>query len=144
MKEIVDLLKSEIEYFKKLKSAIGGIHGHIHSLAVKTGKIYLTGLYPEVQCWELSEKFGSGIDIIGRSKNNSIIVVAEVKTTYRSEKETLGKPQRSRIKKDVEGLIKVSAKYKYLFIIDNKNRKAIEAIIKSLDAKDIVLVNILE
>ena len=61
MKEIVDLLKSEIEYFKKLKSAIGDIHGHIHSLSVKVAKFFLAEKHPEVKNWELSEKCGRAL-----------------------------------------------------------------------------------
>ncbi len=144
MKEIVELLKDEIKYFKKLKSAIGDIHGHIHSLAVKTAQIHLAGKYPEAKTWQVSEKYGGGIDIIGISDNGKMIVVAEVKTTARSEKETLGSQQRSKIRNDIDKLLEIDAEHKYLFIIDNKNRKAIEAILKSNQGTDIDLVNIFE
>jgi hypothetical protein len=145
MKEIVDLLKSEIEYLKKLKSAIGDIHGHIHSLAVKAAKIYLIEKHPRSLKWQVSEKYGDGIDIVGRSDNGQIIVAAEVKTTVRSKKETLGSQQRSKIRNDIEKLLEADAKHKYLFIIDDKNRKAIEGILKNMDrAAYINLVNIFE
>lgn len=145
MKEIVELLKSEIKYFKKLKSAIGNIHGHIHSLAVKAAQIHLAEKHPKAKSWELSEKYGGGIDVVGIDSNGKTIVAAEVKTTVRSEKETLGPPQQSRIKKDIEKLLEMDAKHKYLFIIDNKNRKAIESIMKNTDADaHINLINIFE
>ena len=144
MNEVVDLLKNEIVYFKKLKSAIGDIHGHIHSLAVKTAHLYLAGKHTETQNWELSEKYGGGIDIAGKSDDGEMFVVAEVKTTYRSEKEALGRVQRSKIQEDVERLLRTKAKHKYLFIIDNKNRNAIEGILKNRRAKNINLVNIFE
>jgi hypothetical protein len=144
MNEILDLLKKEITYLKKLKLAIGDIHGHIHSLAVKAAKMYLEAKHRKVESWELSEKYAGGIDIVGRDAHHSRIVVAEVKTTARSEKESLGSPQKSRIKKDVEKLCKTGASYKYLFIIDNKNRKAFEDILKNNQKTAINLVNILE
>jgi len=144
MKEIVELLKDEIKYFKKLKSAIGNIHGHIHSLAVKAAQIHLAGKYPEAKTWQVSEKYGGGIDIIGISDNGKMIVAAEVKTTARSEKETLGSQQRSKIRNDIDKLLEIDAEHKYLFIIDNKNRKAIEAILKSNQGTGIDLINIFE
>ena len=73
-----------------------------------------------------------------------MIVAAEVKTTARSEKETLGSQQRSKIRNDIDKLLEIDAEHKYLFIIDNKNRKAIEAILKSNQGTDIDLVNIFE
>ena len=45
MKEIVDLLKSEIAYFKKLKTAVGDIHGHIHSLKVPS---FILSFLPQI------------------------------------------------------------------------------------------------
>lgn len=144
MKEIVELLKDEIKYFKKLKLAIGNIHGHIHSLAVKVAQIQLAGQYPEAKTWQVSEKYGSGIDIIGKSDNGKIFIAAEVKTTARLEKETLGSQQRSTIRNDIDKLLEIDAEHKYLFIIDNKNKKAIEAIMKSNLGTEIELVNIFE
>ena len=85
-----------------------------------------------------------GIDIIGRDNNYKMILAAEVKTTARSKKETLGGQQRTKVKEDIEKLHETDANYKYLFIIDNKNRKAIEAILKSNQGTDIDLVNIFE
>jgi hypothetical protein len=143
MKEIVELLKDEIKYFKKLKSAIGNIHGHIHSLAVKAAQIHLAGKYPEAKTWQVSEKYEGGIDIIGISDNGKMIVAAEVKTTARSEKKTLGRVQRSNIQKDIKKLLATEAKHKYLFIIDNKNRKEFERLLKN-EGDDIELVNIFE
>jgi hypothetical protein len=144
-KEIVNLLKSEIEYLKKLKSAIGDIHGHIHSLAVKVAKIYLAGKHSKSVNWQISEKYEDGIDIVGKSQYGQIIVAAEVKTTARSEKETLGSQQRSKIRNDIEKLLEIDAKHKYLFIIDDKNRRAIESILKHADRKAVIsLINIFE
>jgi len=143
MKEIVKLLKDEIKYFKKLKSAIGDIHGHIHSLAVRAAHLYLADKHPEVHTWELSEKYGGGIDTVGKKTDGGTLVAAEVKTTFRSEKETLGRIQRSNIQKDIKKLLATEAKYKYLFIIDNKNRKEFECLLKN-EGDDIALVNIFE
>lgn len=78
MKEIVELLKDEIKYFKKLKSAIGDIHGHIHSLAVRTAHLYLADKHHEVHTWELSEKYGSGIDAIGKKTEGETLVAAGI------------------------------------------------------------------
>lgn len=141
--KIVDLLKKEITYFKKLKSAIGDIHGHIHSLAVRTAHLYLADKHHEVHTWELSEKYGSGIDAVGKKTNGETLVVAEVKTTFRSEKKTLGRIQRENIQKDIKKLLATEATHKYLFIIDNKNRKEFERLLKN-EGDDIELVNIFE
>lgn len=84
--DMIELLKSEIEYFKNLKTAIGDINGHIHSLAVKAAHFHLSNKHPEVKAWRLSEKYGSGIDIIGKDANGKVIVVAEVKTTRARKK----------------------------------------------------------
>ena len=144
MNEIFNLLRSEIEYFKKLKVAIGDLHGHIHSLAVKTAKIYLSEKYNDVKHWEVSEKYGSGMDIVGKDKDQKITVVAEVKTTFRAKKEMLGAQQRKKIKEDIDRLNASGAENKYLFVIDNKNKKAIESILKSCESKNIKLINIFE
>jgi hypothetical protein len=144
MNEILHLLKNEISYFKKLKSAIGDIHGHIHSLAVKAAKIYLEVKHRNIENWELSEKYAGGIDIIGKDAYGKVIVAAEVKTTARSEKESLGRPQKSRIRRDVQKLSEIAAHYKYLFIIDNKNRKAFENILQNHQGTAINLINIFD
>lgn len=142
--EIVELLKNEIAYFKKLKSAIGDIHGHIHGLAVKAAELHLTEKHRTVKSWETSPKYREGIDIVGKNANGKMTVAAEVKTTGRSEKEFLGSQQRSKVKEDIEKLLATNAKHKYLFIIDNKNRKAIESILKDNQGVGINLVNIFE
>jgi Holliday junction resolvase-like predicted endonuclease len=114
-------------------------------LAVKAAKIYLAGKHRRCVNWQVSEKYGEGVDIRGISDNGKIIAAAEVKTTSRSEKETLGSQQRSQIRSDIEKLLEIDAKHKYLFIIDDKNRKAIEGILKNTDrAVHISLVNIFE
>jgi len=141
--KIVDLLKKEIMYFKKLKSAIGDIHGHIHSLAVRAAHLYLADKHPEVYTWKLSEKYGSAIDAVGQKTDGGMLVAAEIKTTFRSEKKTLGRVQRSSIQKDIKKLLATEAKHKYLFIIDNKNRKEFERLLKN-EGDDIKLVNIFE
>lgn len=143
MKEIIDLLKSEIEYFKKLKVAIGDLHGHIHSLSVKVAKLHLSKLYPDVSEWKTSEKYGSGIDVIGKDSDR-IIVAAEVKTTARSEKESLGSQQRKKIKEDIDKLDSTDAQHKYLYVIDNKNKKAIAGILRNSGVKNIKLVNLFD
>jgi hypothetical protein len=143
--EIWDLLKSEIDYFKTLKSAIGDINGHIHSLAVKAAKLRLSEKHPKVKKWDLSETYGKGIDIIGKGFENKIIVAAEVKTTFRSEKESLGAQQRSKIIGDIKKLRNSDARHKYLVIVDKKNRKAIESILKNNRGdSNIELINIFE
>ena len=145
MDRIIDLLKSEIDYFKKLKAAIGDLHGHIHSLAVEASKIYLAEKHSSVKEWKLSKKYGSGLDIIGVDSEGIKIVIAEVKTTFRSEKKQLGSVQRKSINKDVEKLADAEAKHKYFFIIDNQNRSAIEAILNNFEpTEQIQLVNIFE
>jgi len=144
MKDIIELLKSEIKYFKKLKNAIGELHGHIHSLAVKTAHLYLKEKHPAVSSWEVSEKYGGGIDILGRNELGNEQVVAEVKTTSRSEKEQLGSQQKKKIVEDIIKLSDSSASNKYFFIIDNKNKTAIENLIKGHAQKKIQLVNIFE
>lgn len=144
MKEIAGILKSEIEYFKKLKVAIGDIHGHIHSLAVKVTQIYLSQAHPNVNNWKTSEKYGSGIDVIGKDINSNVIVAAEVKTTARSEKEFLGSQQRKKIKEDINKLSAIEAQHKYLCVIDNKNKKAIAGILKNSGAKNIKLINLFD
>ena len=63
----------EIAYFKKLKAAIGDIHGHIHSLAVRAAKIYLMEKHPLSKSWQVSEKYGGGIDIVGSGDDGTII-----------------------------------------------------------------------
>jgi hypothetical protein len=143
--EIGDLLKSEIEYFKTLKSAIGDINGHIHSLAVKAAYLHLSDKHPKVKNWYLSETYGKGIDIIGKDPEDKIIVAAEVKTTLRAEKESLGSQQRSKIKEDITKLRNSDACHKYLVIVDKKNRKAIEGILKNnCGDSNIELINIFE
>lgn len=144
VKEVMVLLKNEIVYFKKLKAAIGDIHGHIHSLAVRVASIYLADKYPQAVNWEISEKYEAGLDIVGKATDGNAIVAAEVKTTARSEKETLGRTQKDRIKNDIEKLKSTGAKNKYLFIIDNKNKKAFESILKNNQGMDIELLNIFE
>ncbi len=142
MSEIVDLLKSEIEYFKKLKTAIGDLHGHIHSLAVKTAKVYLSEKYPNITDWEMSEKYGSGIDIVGRNRKGEVLVAAEIKTTFRAKKENLGSQQRTKIKEDIAKLLSSNVKSKYFFVIDNKNKKAIQSILNNYKNNNIQLLNI--
>jgi len=144
MLKVVDVLKSEIEYFKKLKSAIGDLHGHIHSLAVKVAQLYLAEKFADVKQWVVSEKYGGGLDIVGRGTGDSVIVAAEVKTTFRSEKETLGSQQRNTIKGDIDKLIASGAVNRYLFVIDDKNKKAIEGILKSYKGSGIDLANIFD
>lgn len=135
MRELFNLLKDEIEYFKKLKVAIGDIHGHIHSLAVRTAKIYLAEKHPEVKNWKLSETYGKGIDIVGKDGGGRTIVAGEVKTTFRSKKEVLGSQQRSNIGKDFFRLIGIDAKHKYFFIIDKKNKEAMKDILRITQTK---------
>jgi len=145
MKEIVELLKEEITYFKKLKSALGEIHGHIHSLAVGVAQTHLASKHTKVRSWKISAKYGKGIDIVGRDTKGKTVVAAEVKTTARSEKKSLGSQQRTKVREDLEKLLAVNAKYKYFFIIDNKNRKSIETIMKNLDrSNSIDLINVFE
>lgn len=144
MTEIFELLKSEIDYFKKLKSAIGDIHGHIHSLAVKMAQIYLSSKHSKVENWILSEKYGRGIDIIGKDKQGAIIIAAEIKTTFRSEKENLGSQQKDSIVNDINKLVRTKADFKYLIVIDDKNKKAIENILSKREASNIKLINISE
>ncbi len=143
MLEIMDILKSEIQYFKKLKTAIGDLHGHIHSLAVKVAQLHLSEKYSNVKQWEVSEKYGSGMDIIGECDGN-VLVVAEVKTTFRAEKESLGSQQRTKIKEDIDKLIASDAVHKYLFVIDDKNKKAISGILHGYNGVGIELVNIFD
>ena len=144
MKDIVNLLKEEIEYFKRLKTAIGDIHGHIHSLAVKTAKVYLLEKHTNVKEWKVAEKYGSGIDIVGKDDTGDVVVAAEVKTTFRSKKETLGAPQRKKIKGDIEKLISSNSENKYLFVIDDKNKKAIKGILNGYRNSGIYLINIFD
>lgn len=143
--EIINLIKTEIGYFKKLKTAMGDIHGHIHGLSVRLAHIHLSKKHRDVNEWVLSDKYGKGLDIIGKNIRGKVIVAGEVKTTFRSEKISLGSQQKNMIEKDVKRLIKSGAKYNYLIVIDKKNKDAIENIVNKNDLHNkIKLLNILE
>jgi len=144
MREIFDLLAYEIEYLKKLKMAVGDLNGHIHGLTVKMSLIYLSKKHPKVKKWSVCEKYSSGRDVVGNDEKGKIVVAAEIKTTYRAVKETLGSTQRKTILKDIHNLSDSGARYQYLFVIDNKNKEAIKTILKNACCPSVKLMNIFD
>ena len=71
------------------------------------------------------------------------LVIAEVKTTLRAEKNNLGGEQWRSIKEDIDRLKRKDAEHRYLFIIDKKNEAAIRALENSR-IKKIEIINLFD
>lgn len=128
---LLQLYVDEIDFLLNLKQSIGKLNNRIHDklalIAIEKLKaIYSTFTFNYVNAG------AAGIDIKAYDVQDTLKLIAEVKTTLTSRTGSLRSPQKRTIKHDLERLSTVNGQLERYFIVLSRRTK--EAIERQLDS----------
>lgn len=125
-RNIIDIYMDELQFLINLKQSIGILNNRIHDKLSLIAIEKLRSMHPNLR-FEYGGAGAGGIDIRGYAPNKSLKLVAEVKSTYTSDKVKIRGPQKDGIRKDLQRLSAVPKRVKrYLIVISEQTKNAVE------------------
>jgi hypothetical protein len=129
-KSLIDIYSDELRFLIALKQSVGILNNRIHDKLALIAMEKLRGLHPDIT-FEYHGAGAGGIDILGFAIDRTKKIIAEVKTTQKSETVGLRGPQKRAIEHDLKRLTDEPGDVKrYLIVISEQTKNAVQKQIK--------------
>jgi len=117
------ILADDIAFLVGMKRCAGSLNNRLHDKLARLAIINLQEKFPTIE-FNYENAGVGGIDITGKA-NEELVFVGEIKTTITNQAGSLMGAQLKSIKKDLERLMEVDVKNRYLILISKATKRAV-------------------